>query len=339
MSLNTNSRGRRVAVLLSIALSVAILVALGLRMDWSVLLDELGRVRWVFIAPLVGITLLIFWVRALRWRHLLPKDSEISRFSLFEATMVGFTATFILPLRVGEIIRPWVLSRWQPVRFSVGLASIVIERAFDALTLIGLLGVTISQLESVPPLVSAGAKVMAFLAVAILVVMVAAYLGSSQMIRLGERLIVAVLGKKFPALSKKLVDMVEDFLAGLRGISSIKDLVWSVLWSVVLWALLVALYQLGLWSFGITPSWWVGATICVMIALAVAAPGAPGFVGTFQLGCVVALTIYDHSEELAVAYSIVLHALQMITVVVCGFVILNRRGLHMLEVAQKASSR
>jgi len=338
MSSKTNTRGRRIAVFLSIVISVAILIALGLRLDWKILVTEFGKVKWIYVPLLIGITLLTFWIRAIRWRHLIPSGENVSRISLFEATMVGFTATFVLPLRVGEIVRPWVLSRWQPVKFSVGLASVVIERAFDALTLIGLLGVTISQFESVPPLVSAGAKVMAILAAAVLVVMIAAYLGSSQLIRLGERMIVAMLGKKFPILAKNLVDMVEDFLVGLRGISSARDLIWSVLWSMTLWALLVALYQVGLWTFGVTPSWWVGAAVCVMIALAVAAPGAPGFVGTFQLGCVVGLTIFGHTEELAVAYSIVLHALQMITVVVLGFIILNRRGLHIADVAKDASS-
>ena len=332
-------RNRRLAVLLGLALSAAILVGLGLRLDWPVFFEELRRIHLGYVPLLVVITLLTFWVRALRWRHLLPKGSEVSRLSLFEATLVGFTATFVLPLRVGEIIRPWVLSRWQPVRFSAGLASIVIERAFDALTLMVLLGITVGQLDTVPPLVSVGAKVMAILAIVVLAIMIAAYLGASQLISLGERLIMAMLGRRFPALAQKLVDMAEGFLEGLRGISSAKDLAWSIFWSLGLWALLVVLYQVGLWAFGLDASLWVGVTICVMIALAVAAPGAPGFVGTFQLGCVVALALFGYSEELGVAYSIVLHALQVITVVIYGFVILNRRGMQMRDIQKDAMER
>lgn len=339
MSTETKGRSRRIAVLVSGLLSLAILLALGMRLDWAVLLSELGRLHWGFLPLLILITLATFWVRALRWRHLLPAGVGVSRVSLFESTLVGFTATFILPLRVGEIIRPWVLSRWQPVRFSAGLASIVIERVFDALTLLVLLGFTIAKLESVPPLVSAGAKVVAVLAVVILIIMIAAYLGANQMVQLGERMIVAILGKRCPRLAEKLVAMVEDFLAGLRGISSLKDLVWSIFWSAVLWSLLVLLYQVGLWSFGAEASIWVGVTVCVMIALAVAAPGAPGFVGTFQLGCVVALALFAYPEEFGVAYSIVLHAIQALTVVVCGFVILHRRGLHLSDISKEAVSK
>ncbi len=333
----TKNNGRRIAVLFSGLLSLVILLVLGMRLDWSVLLSEFGRLHWAFLPLLVLITLGTFWVRALRWRHLLPDGSAVSRIRLFEATLVGFTATFILPLRVGEVVRPWGLSRWQPVRFSAGLASVVIERAFDALTLLVLLGLALAKLESVPPLVAAGAKVVAVLAVAILLVMIAAYLGASRMIRLGEWMILAILGKRCPKLARRLVAMVEDFLAGLRGISSLKDLMWSVFWSAVLWALLVLLYQVGLWSFGVEATSWVGVTVCVMIALAVAAPGAPGFVGTFQLGCVVALALFGYPEEFGVAYSIVLHALQAVTVVVCGFFILHRRGLHISDISRRAT--
>jgi uncharacterized protein (TIRG00374 family) len=254
---------------------------------------------------------------------------------------VGFTANFILPLRIGEVIRPWVLSRWTPkrVRFSTGLASIVTERAFDALTLMAMLGLTFAKLDAVPPLVSMGAQVMAVLAGSILVVLVTVYLGSDRIISIGERVILFILEKRQPKLAHWMVSMIEDFLSGLRGISKLRDLSWTILWSVVLWGLLASLYQVGLWSFGVDASPWVGVTVCVMIALAVAAPGAPGFVGTFQLGCVVALSMFGYPEEFSMAYSIVLHSIQAVTVVMAGFIILHRRGLHLSDIKQGALAK
>lgn len=332
MPLNTGGRRRYLALLLSLAVSVVILVFLAWRLDWAVLVSQFDQVYWGFVPLLVLVILLTFWVRALRWRHLLASGDSVSRWNLCEATLVGFTATFILPLRAGEIIRPLVLSRWQQVRFSSVFASIVVERAFDALMLMVLLGVTITQMESVPPLVSVGATVVSILALVVFAMMVVAFLGAAKLIQVCEKAIEFLLGRKFPRIARKLTAMTEDFLNGLRGISSARNLVWSVIWSVVLWTLLMMLYQIGLWTFGIESSIWVGAMLCVMIALAVAAPGAPGFVGTFQLGCVVALVMYGYTEEFAIAYSIVLHALQVITVVVCGLYILNRRGLRLSEI-------
>lgn len=324
------------AVWISLLVSVAILAFLAYRLEWATFYQELGRIKLLYVPLLVLLVFLTFWIRALRWRHLLPTDAEASRMKLFEATLVGFTATFVLPLRAGEFIRPWVLSRWQPVRFSVGFASIVTERVFDALSLMVFLALTVGNLEEVPPLVTAGANMLGIVAVAILALMIYSYLYSARLIRFGERVIEMLLGKRHPKLSAKLISMTDEFLSGLRGISSFKELSWVVFWSLVLWLELVLIYQCGLWSFGLDPSWWVGLTVSVMVALAVAAPGAPGFLGTFQLGCVVGLSLYGFSEEFAVAYSVVLHSIQVITVVVAGFLILHRRGLHLGEIRKKA---
>ncbi len=189
------NQSRRIAVLASALLSLIILVALGIRLDWNGLVNELSRMHWGYIPLLVALTLATFWVRALRWRHLLPNGTEVSRISLFEATLVGFTATFIFPLRVGEVIRPWALSRWQPVKFSTGLASVVTERAFDALSLMVLVGLAFGYQESLPPILSIGARVVAALSLSILVVLIAAYLGSNKITQWAEHIIVFVLGK------------------------------------------------------------------------------------------------------------------------------------------------
>jgi hypothetical protein len=70
----------------------------------------------------------------------------------------------------------------------------------------------------------------------------------------------------------------------------------------------------------------------LMIALAVAAPSAPGFIGTFQAGCLVALTVISgYSREFAMAYSVVTHVLQMTLVLGAGFVVLHLRGLRLAQ--------
>lgn len=327
---------RRFALIASALLSLLILVTLALRLDWSMLGTEFQKVHWSCFPLLVLLTLATFWVRALRWRHLLPDGATVSRSSLFEATLVGFTANFVLPLRVGEVIRPWFLSRLEPVKFSVGLASIITERALDILSLMAMLGLTFAEMELLPPLLLVGARIMTILAFVILALLVTAYLGSVWIIRFGESLVLFILGKRAPILAEHLISLMEDFFSGLRGISSFKDLIWSVIWSIVLWILLALLYQIGLWGFGVDASALVGGTVCVMVALAVAAPGAPGFIGTFQLGCVLGLTLFGFSEEFSVAYSIVLHALQAFTVVAAGFIVLHRRGIHLIDIRKEA---
>jgi uncharacterized membrane protein YbhN (UPF0104 family) len=73
-------------------------------------------------------------------------------------------------------------------------------------------------------------------------------------------------------------------------------------------------------------------TVTVMVAIAVAAPSAPGYVGALQLGCVLALAIFGVSESQAIAYSIVLHIAQFVASVGAGLYSLWSENLSLREV-------
>lgn len=332
----TRTTGRHIAVWAGIIVSVAILAYLAFNLDWQTLGREFRNVRLLYMPLLLAVFLLNFWIRALRWRHLLPTDAGLSRWRLCEAATVGLMANFILPLRAGEFVRPWVLSRWQPVSFSTAFASVVTERVFDSLALIILFGILLGQHAEMPAFVAAGANILAAMAVVILALMIYTYCCSDQVSRLAKRIISVVLGSRHPRLADRILHMLDEFLAGLRAISSFRELAFVIFWTALLWLSFILLYQGGLWAFGLAPSWWIGLALCVMIALAVAAPGAPGFIGTFQVGCIVALGLYGLSEEFAVAYSVVLHALQVVSTVLLGLLILHRRGLQIADLKEHA---
>jgi uncharacterized protein (TIRG00374 family) len=332
-------RHRRTAIWLGLLVSGGILGWLALNLDWEAFLREFRRVRIVPIAAVALLTYLSLWIRALRWRHLLPSHAKLSRRRIFDATAVGFTANLVLPLRAGEIVRPWILSRWQPVGFATGFASVVVERVFDAFALIGLLGLSLTRIEQTPPFVHSGAAVLSGAAFAILLLMLYAYFHSAGIMRMTEWLLNATVAKARPALAKKLLRMAREFIEGLRGISNFKELALVLFWSIVLWLEISLLYHTGLLAFGIPePNPWIGLTLNVMIALAVAAPGAPGFIGTFQLGCVVALGIYGYTREFALAYSVVLHVTEVLPTVLLGLFILHRRGLAFRDIRKHAGT-
>ncbi len=335
----TSPRHHRTAVWLGLLVSGGILAWLALHLDWPAFLREFRRVRIVPILIIVALIYLSLWIRAVRWRHLLPSHANISRRRLFDATAVGFTANLILPLRAGEIVRPWFLSRGQPLGFATGFASIVVERVFDAFVLMVLLGLSISRIEETPPFVRSGAIALAAVALSILALMIYAYFHSGRIVRLAEWFLDATVARVKPSLAKKLLRMAHEFTEGLRGISNIKELALVLFWSVVLWLEISLLYHVGLLAFGVAdPDPWIGVTVNVMIAVAIAAPGAPGFLGTFQLGCVVALALFGYSREFGLAYSVVLHATEVIPTVLLGLVILHRRGLALRDLRRQAEA-
>ena len=89
---------------------------------------------------------------------------------LFDSFSIGMLGTFILPFRVGELIRAWTLNRSQGIPFAVGFASIVAERVFDIIALLFLFGICLLRIENAPPEVTSGAVVLGIIATTILVV-------------------------------------------------------------------------------------------------------------------------------------------------------------------------
>ena len=130
-------RGR----LLAGALAAVLLLAFFFRgMDWTALGRALAEARILPLAAFVVVSFLIYAARSWRWGWLLQPLAPVRYVDLFSATMVGFTSGLLIP-RAGELLRPWLVSRRYPVPFSAGLATIILERLVDMITVLVLFSV------------------------------------------------------------------------------------------------------------------------------------------------------------------------------------------------------
>jgi uncharacterized membrane protein YbhN (UPF0104 family) len=83
-------------------------------------------------------------------------------------------------------------------------------------------------------------------------------------------------------------------------------------------------------------SFLLSVTLCVFVSLAVALPSAPGFVGVFQMGCVAAAALFAYPLAAAQLYSIIIHIVSFLVVVVVGFWILAIHDLTLFELKRAA---
>src|SRR5258705_235847 len=136
----------RGAWLVGLAISAALLVWVLYRIDPRKVWDYAQHANvWLLLLAVVVATV-TFPVRAIRWRLIL-RDGDGRPFPflpLWHATTIGFMANNLLPARAGEVARAYVASRQLPVRFTTALGSIVVERVFDALVMLGLMAVAIA---------------------------------------------------------------------------------------------------------------------------------------------------------------------------------------------------
>ena len=104
--------------------------------EWSLLKNALRDANYWYVIPTLILTLLVYVVRALRWQGLLSHIKRVSVLNLLSITSIGFMANNILPARVGEVLRPFILYKKENVKFSTSVATVIVERIFDMLGLI-----------------------------------------------------------------------------------------------------------------------------------------------------------------------------------------------------------
>ena len=197
-------------------------------------------------------TLFGFWVRALRWRSLISLPKRISLDALFSATIIGFMSNHIMPLRLGEFVRPWALSRREGLSKTTLLATVVVERAVDMITLLGILGISllvhpISSDTEAGRMTRAGAGFLVFMCVALTAFIV--------MLERQPRMARALIGwcaRPLPErLRAQVVSMLEHFVEGLGLFRDLPRLLWVFVLSFGMFGVFILGLQASMWALGI----------------------------------------------------------------------------------------
>jgi hypothetical protein len=296
--------------------------------------EILGANFWLLgLAVAVGYSNYLF--RSMRWGILLqPICSRTSLRSRFAAMNIGFMATNLLPGRVGEFVRPYALSRMEPVSVSGAFGSLVVERFLDSLTIAALLFVAIAAPDFPEnPVVwdlSLGVWIRGVVVLlgVLLLLMVVLLVFPRPLVRVAKRA-ARLLPKKAARL---VVDVLEAFLDGLKVFQSPALLVKAIVWSVAIWLWQSLSFWVAFMAFGIHVGFDVALFVNATVALAVAVPAAPGFIGTFQFGVITGLGVYGVSEAAATALSLGFHVAAFIPVTLIGLFYAWRLGLSLGEV-------
>jgi uncharacterized protein (TIRG00374 family) len=260
------------------------------------------------------ITVWTLYIRAQRWRLFLRPLGVPPLPTLVAATNIGFMANMLLPLRIGEVVRPVFVGRRERLPLSGLLASILLERIFDMFTILFLFGVS-TLLVPVSPQVRQWGVMLTTLAVTVA--------GTIIVIRWQERLALLVIRRLCDLLPRRGGDGVYGFAQGFVKALEILDsplaFVLAFAWSLYLWLVIASIYFLGIIAFKLAaPLWVTSLVVTTVVAIAVSVPSAPGYIGAFQIGCVLSLAIFGVAESEAIAFSIVLHLAQFVGVVVAG---------------------
>jgi len=277
-------------------------------------------------------TITLGWlvVRAQVWRTLL-RDYP-TRIDTFFAINQGYLFNNILPFRLGELARAYLLARKSKLGFFQVFPSVIIERLLDLGMAVGLLMATI-------PLVVGGSWARSAAVSAGILVLVL-YIGLFLIARYHDRAEVSIhkLLAKIPLVGGWAQKFLPDLFSGVQVLTNGKLFVKAVGWVTLNWVMaIVQYYILMLAFFPQAEPLWAAFSIGV-VSLGIAAPSSPGAVGVLELSLVGALAVFGLNSSTALAFALTLHAIQYILTGVLGAYALTRDGESLIGIYRRLQS-
>jgi uncharacterized protein (TIRG00374 family) len=289
--------------------------------------------------PLIFLALTAFYLlKAWRWRLLLrPVGDFHTTRELLPPTMIGFAFNNLLPAHLGDFVRVYLFARQVRAKNTAVLSTVVLERVFDIVAILMLLGGGLVFVPGLAPSVRQTALAFAAVAGTIVAVALVYVLWTGPFVRLVEAVLARV--PLVPAgLRAKFTGILE---AGAEGLASLKHprlLLGIFAASLAQWVINGVMVYLALWSFGIHVSPLVSCIVLGVVALGVAVPSSPGYFGVIQLCFMSVLKLFDADEKAVFAASVYYHLAQYIPVTLIGLYYFNATGLKFAEVEAAAET-
>lgn len=196
--------------LLGFTLSVLLLYLVFRKVNWAAMSEAFrGTNYWIVLAgALAGLG--GFFLRAVDWTYLLAPVREFSALRLFSPVAIGYMTNNLLPARMGEFVRAYVIGKREGVSKSSALATIIVERIFDGLTLLLILAV-VSIFFEFPDWVKYGGFMVtsAFVGLSVFLVVV------TVKVQFALWMVEITLGRYLPRLAERMKSCLKSFVAGL----------------------------------------------------------------------------------------------------------------------------
>ncbi len=323
-------KSHRLKIFFSLALTAALLVLFFRGVD-------LGKTREAIVGASPGwlgaslvLGLLTFFLRAVRWTWLLRPVARVPVGPAFAATAAGFAANN-LPGKVGEVLRPYLLSRARKLPFSPLLASILLERVFDGASVIFFFLLAMG----VDPTRSAGSATIV-LPAAVLALITAAVLFAVFRRAQTERLMELVWRRLPHRVQPRAREFAVTFVDGFASLTSPGLLLSIVVGSLAMWFVINVQIYFVLKAFALPLPLSAAYVVTAAAVLGLAVP-TPGGLGSYQFAVQIALTdVFSVTRTTATSVALVAWATSFvfITLIGLGFFLFSFRTVHLSDVPE-----
>lgn len=307
--------------------------------NWDEMLFHLSKITAPSIFFFSFLTALNFLIRAIRWRFMLASVKKISFRSLFNSIVIGFSISYTLPGRMGEIARPVILGTKENISRSYAFGTVVMERILDILSVLSLYAVFIvwsficgnKKAEESPLFITIKkGSAIAFLFASVFIFLAITLLKKKHWT---EKFILFIT-KPFPAkIREEVMKIGNGFVEGMNFFSrSGKNTIYSLFFSIILWLCIALSYYSFLWFSRVKQNFILTFPYILILAVGASIP-TPGMVGSFHAASRIALvSIFGVDRDLAVGYTLIMHLVVVGTTVILGTLASWQEGLNWIKI-------
>ncbi|MCD6577256.1 MAG: flippase-like domain-containing protein [Anaerolineaceae bacterium] len=283
---------------------------------------------WLF--PGITVYFSATWLRGFRWHLFLRPIKKVPVNEIFPIVTIGYMGNNIYPARAGEVLRSVVLKHQHKVPISASLATIIIERVFDGIVMLGFITLSLPQIATLT-----GAREFANIIRTVTlwgsVIIIGAFLIlllAATFPKKTQNILFLIIGKAIP---KKWRDQAQSiskrFLEGLRSLSSPIDVIIIFFVSLVIWLLETGSYWFVMQAFPFTVGFSTLILLIGVLNLFTMIPSSPGYIGTFDAPGIAMLTAFGVNPEISASYILLLHAFLWLPITVVGGLFFAKAGL------------
>ncbi len=275
--------------------------------------------RWALVAALAELG--VYVCQAWRWNTLLGPVVRLRFWRTVQAIYIGLFANEVLPLKIGEPIRCYLLAHWGDFRISLGFASAAVERLIDGFWMLLALLIT-----------AAFIKLPEDFTILVRILEGVMLLGTAALIWVlhhHESDHAILKQSRWSAMLRHIVEGLH-LMGNWRTltITALISLLFAVLQIVPVYALIKA--------DNMDLSFLAAAAISIIIRLATFIPAAPSNLGVLNVACVAALVLFDVERDVAKSFSIIMLGVLTVPLLIAGAVATALTGVNIGELRDRA---
>lgn len=320
------------SLVIGLIISGLSLVLLWQLIDVREAIHEISTADYRLVA-LGGLAQIVFLIlRTFRWRFIL--NNQVAWPKVFHIQNIGYMLTMLLPFRLGDLIRAFLIGKVKPLNFMQGASSMVLERILDLLVIVILFPFAINGIETLPNQVRVAGNIFGTAAVIGVIVLVLMANAPAQV----KKIATTILNFISFMDTDIWIERLEGVLAGLDALTSVKNVAYLLVSSFVIWVPILFSYWITMLAVGIPATLSIAVyTVCIA-AFGVAIPSSPGQIGVFEAAVSLALVsiVGQEISSTAASFGIIYHAVQFLVLLAVGSFGLMAQGESLGSLIQQS---